>query len=167
MPLAIRPARPADLDTLVAIEQGAFAGDRLSRRSLRTLTSSPTAAVLVAERSGEVAGYALVLFRHGTRTARLYSLAAAPGQRGVGAPLLAACEAAAMARGATAMHLEVRADNLRAVDLYRRSGYEQRDEVPSYYEDGEAALRFGKVLTATAAPPGPPGRPADACVQRF
>ena len=160
MPLAIRPARPADLEALLAIEQEVFVWDRLSRRSLRHFLSSDTAAVLVAEESGRLAGYALVLFRRHAHAARLYSIAAAPGRRGVGTPLLAACEALAASRGATALRLEVRADNRRAIEFYRRAGFEPRGARPAFYEDGEMALCFGKALTL--APPGPPGASPDA-----
>lgn len=162
MPLAIRPARPADLDALLAIEQAVFVWDRLSRRSLRHFLNSDAAGVLVAEEAGRLAGYALVLFRRHAHTARLYSIAAVPGRIGVGGPLLAACEALALSRGATALRLEVRADNRRAIDLYRRCGFAQRDETRDYYEDGETALRFEKALASAFAPSGPPGHSADA-----
>ncbi len=159
MPLDIRPARPADLDALVAIEERVFPGDRLSRRSFLRLLTGATAAVLVAEEAGRVAGYALVLFRRGSDAARLYSIAVAPGVVGVGKLLLSACEALAARRGARSLRLEVRCDNDRAVALYRRNGYAEFDRVPAYYEDGEMALRFRKELAAPA-PPGPPGQPA-------
>ena len=94
----IRPATGADLEALVALEQHAFATDRISRRGFRRFVGSDSAAVLVAEIDGCLAGYALVLFRAGNAIARLYSIAVAPtfAGRGVGATLLAAAEAAAI-----------------------------------------------------------------------
>jgi ribosomal protein S18 acetylase RimI-like enzyme len=161
MPLEIRPARPADLDAIFAIEQAVFAGDRLSRRSFVSLMTGGTAVLVVAEAAGRVAGYGLVLFRRGSRVARLYSIAVAPGVSGVGAQLLRACEAAATQRGAGAIRLEVRADNARAIALYRRGGYAECGRVASYYHDGETALRFEKGLAPAASPPGPPGKPTE------
>jgi ribosomal protein S18 acetylase RimI-like enzyme len=160
MPLAIRPARPADLDALLAIEQAVFVWDRLSPRSFRHFLRSETAGLLVAEDSGRLAGYALVLFRRRAHAAHLYSVAAAPGRSGVGGPLLAACEALAVSRGAMALRLEVRADNVRAIEFYMRHGYERRGDRPAFYEDGEVALCFDKALTL--APPGPPRLAPDA-----
>src|SRR5512132_2007913 len=78
----VRPAQAADLDALLALESQAFRTDRISRRSFRRLLAAPSAAVMVAEHGGEIAGYALVLFRNGTPIARLYSIAVAPDAAG-------------------------------------------------------------------------------------
>ena len=70
---------------------------------------SPSADVIVAQDDTGLAGNAIVLFRPRSLIARLYSIAVAPamGGRGVGAMLLAAAEAAALARGCRAIRLEV------------------------------------------------------------
>ena len=77
----------------------------MSRRTFRRFLGSPLAATIVAELHGKLAGYALVLFRSGSATARLYSIAVAPhaGGRRIGATLLEAAEQAAIARGASAL----------------------------------------------------------------
>jgi ribosomal protein S18 acetylase RimI-like enzyme len=152
-PATIRPATSEDVAAILAIEHDAFAGDRLSPRSLRRLIKSPSAAVLVAERNGAPAGYALVLFRRGTFVGRLYSLAVAEefAGRGIGSRLLAAAEQEALARDCLFMRLEVRAKNRRAAALYERSGYRQIGNIPDYYQDGATALRFEKWLASTAS----------------
>ena len=61
--LALRPGALADLEALLDLETRAFAGDRLSRRSLRRLLGRPSAHLIVAESEGRLVGYALVLFR--------------------------------------------------------------------------------------------------------
>lgn len=144
----IRPARITDLDALSSIENAVFETDRLSRRSFRRLLKSGTVSLIVATRQDAPAGYALVLYRKGGRTARLYSLAVAPAYRsfGYGRLLLDAAEKAASARGYRALRLEVREDNARAIGLYEGAGYRRRDRVPDYYQDGAAALRFEKSL---------------------
>jgi len=151
-PDAIRPATPADLPGLVALERGAFSGDRLSARALARLLAAPTAALLVAGREGAPRAAALVLFRAGSEVGRLYSIAVSASSRGagLGSRLLAACEAEAAARGRRRMRLEVRADNAAARRLYERSGYRAIGLRPAYYEDGAAALRFEKPLGPAA-----------------
>jgi ribosomal protein S18 acetylase RimI-like enzyme len=146
----VHPARANDLDSLVAIEAAAFRTDRLSRRSLRRLIASPSAAVLIAELAGAVVGYCIVLFRAYSDSARLYSIAVAPPYAGggFGVSLLRAAELEATARERQYLRLEVRADNTRAIGLYRRAGYHQFGKKPGYYEDGMAALLFRKVLFA-------------------
>jgi ribosomal protein S18 acetylase RimI-like enzyme len=148
MPADTRTARASDVDDLAAIENAVFEGDRITRKSFRRLIRRETAAVLVAERGKALAGYCVVLFRSDSAAARLYSIAAAPGAAGIGRPLLTAAEQAAAAHGRDRLRLEVRDDNLRAIDLYERSGYRRTGEIAGYYADGVTALRYEKQLAA-------------------
>jgi len=147
MQAKFRAAAAADIGVLSDLENRSFLTDRISRSSFRRLVASPSAAVTVASFGTAIAGYALVLFRAGSRIARLYSLAVAPEFRGLGRDLLDAAEASAASRGCRALRLEVREDNPRAINLYERSGYRQFGERPDYYADGTTALRFEKDLT--------------------
>jgi len=149
----LRQAEEADLDALDALEHRVFATDHLSRRSLRHFLRSPTAAVIVAEHDGDLAGTAIVLFRPRSSVARLYSIAVAPhlGGRGLGPMLLAAAEAAAVERGCGAIRLEVHETNAAAISRYRKSGYREFGRQARYYEDGGDALRFEKPLAPAAA----------------
>jgi [ribosomal protein S18]-alanine N-acetyltransferase len=145
----VRRATPTDLTTLLALEQSAFTGDRLSRAQYRRHLASASALVLVAQDgAGAVLGSALLLFRRGSTLARLYSIASAPAARGrgVGATLLAAAEAAARERGCRALRLEVRVDNGAAIGLYERAGYLRIGRYGAYYDDGADAWRYEKVL---------------------
>jgi ribosomal protein S18 acetylase RimI-like enzyme len=146
--IRMRPAARGDLDGLLALERRAFAHDRISRRSFRRFLTSATAATIVAEQEGELAGYAVVLFRPGTVVARLYSIAVAAeaAGRGIGPMLLAAGEKAAIQRGCALMRLEVREDNAAAIARYRKSEYRQFGRRAKYYADGADALRFEKRL---------------------
>lgn len=145
----VRPATPADLDALVALEHAAFRTDRMSRRSFRGFLTSPQAAMIAADLDGKLVGYALVLFRAGSALARLYSIAVAPhaGGRGLGAKLLDAAEQAAVARGAAMMRLEVHEANAAAISRYRKSGYREFGRHHEYYGDKGHALRFDKRLS--------------------
>lgn len=143
--LAVRRAERRDLDALVELEQG-FPGDRISRASLSRLLGRDSAVVLVAEQDGRVIGDAIVLFRTGFRTARLYSMIVSPQHRGKGVAraLLAEAESAARERGTVSLRLEVREDNTPAIALYASEGYEVIGGAPDYYEDGSAAVRMRK-----------------------
>jgi [ribosomal protein S18]-alanine N-acetyltransferase len=159
--IRIRRAKPRDMDALMDLEHRVFATDRLSRRSLRHLLHAPTAEVLVADADGRFAGTAIVLFRAGSRLARLYSVAVAPhmGGRGIAALLLDAAEDRARARKCRAIRLEVHETNHRAISRYHKSGYREFGRHPAYYEDGGDALRFEKPIVRET--PGPRvGNPA-------
>ena len=151
--MRVRRAEPGDVDALIKLEHRVFATDRLSRRSLRRLLDSPSAAVLVAVENAQLAGIAIVLFRARSAVARLYSIAVAPhvGGRGVAAMLLDAAEEAALARGCRTMRLEVHRANHAAISRYRKSGYREFGRYRAYYEDGADALRFEKRLRGDAA----------------
>ena len=151
--MRVRRAEPGDVDALIKLEHRVFATDRLSRRSLRRLLDSPSAAVLVAVENAQLAGIAIVLFRARSAVARLYSIAVAPhvGGRGVAAMLLDAAEEAALARGCRTMRLEVHRANHAAISRYRKSGYREFGRYRTYYEDGADALRFEKRLRGDAA----------------
>jgi ribosomal-protein-alanine acetyltransferase len=144
----IRNARQEDLDQLAAIEAASFARDQLSRRSMRRLLGSPSAAFRVATRRARVLGYHVLLFRAGSRAARLYSIAVSPDARGegVGDALLADAETIAARGGCAAVRLEVRVRNAAAKRLYERAGYRTFGRHRHYYADNADALRYEKPL---------------------
>ncbi len=90
----IRAARLTDIDALARLEAESFASDKLSRRSFLRFAKSPSAAFLVAcraERRERPIGYAVLLFRRGGRSARLYSIAVAAEDAGRGVGSQAPC----------------------------------------------------------------------------
>ncbi len=142
----VRPAAPADLDALLALEVG-FPGDRLSRRALRRHLHSPRAVCLVAALDGGLAGYVLLLRRRDSEWWRVYSLIRAPeAPPGTGRRLLEAAIAAARQGRARGLRLEVRADNAPARRLYDGLGFTLFATVAAYYEDGATALRMALPL---------------------
>ena len=143
----IRPARFGDLDALVRLEADFPVVDQFDRRTWKRLFAG-NSLVLVVEHNGDVAGALVLLFRTGTRIARLYSISVAHQVRGQGVArlLLAAAEDAAMQRRCSALRLEVRASNSQARRLYDRAGFRVMHRVDNYYPDGETALRMEKVL---------------------
>lgn len=160
MTIRLRPATSHDLDALYRLEQGAFTGDRFSRRQLWHLLNRAHAETWVIEEvecpeallPGRLLGYGTLLFRQGSRRARLYSFCVHPDARGggLGRRLLEALEAAVKARGIERLGLEVRADNRVALGLYRRMGFRLERWLPAYYEDGCAGWQMVKGLEPDA-----------------
>lgn len=153
---AFRDANPEDLTSLVAIENAAFATDRLSRRQFRWMLSRANAALRILEIDGAVAGYLLLLFHRGTSLARLYSIALSDGHRGggLGAVMLAEAERVALARDCVRLRLEVHPDNAAAIRLYRAAGYRPFGVFADYYQDHSDALRFEKRIRLMPDPIG-------------
>lgn len=146
--LQIRPARLADLDGLVSLENASFETDRLSRRSFRHWLTTDHCALLIAEEQDRLAGYILIIYHPGTRLGRIYSLAVAPETRGRGVAkmLMAAGEQAAKEDGRLHLRLEVSVDNIPAIRLYESLGYQQFGIYRDYYEDHKDALRYQKQI---------------------
>ena len=153
MALFSRVALPGDIPALVALEHQCFSSDRLSSRSFHWMISRAHGQLRVAEQDGQLLGYALVLFRRGSRLARLYSIAIAARARGLGLgrQLLSHVEACAVAHGCTNLRLEVRTDNPGALALYERNGYRRFAQVNDYYADHTPALRLEKTLVRPPA----------------
>jgi ribosomal protein S18 acetylase RimI-like enzyme len=120
----IQEAVVEDLDALVTIENRIFNADRLSRRSLRYLLTRANATTFVDKEQEDVRGYAIVLYNTGTSLARLYSLGVDPDFRGhgIGAKLLEVAEQDARNNDCVTMRLEVRSDNVSAINLYKKQG---------------------------------------------
>jgi ribosomal protein S18 acetylase RimI-like enzyme len=146
--IGIERALPADLEALLAIEAACFSSDRLSRRSFKRWLRRTDCVFLVARDGAALAGYCLVLLRRGTRLARLYSLAVAPGYQGLGLArrLLQQAERDTRTTGALYLRLEVASSNSAAIALYRQLGYSQFGLYHDYYEDHDDALRMEKCI---------------------
>ena len=145
----IRPATMDDLKALLALEESAFSGDRLNRRSFRRAISSTGSSLLVAVGNEQnLLGYALLHLRQGTRLARLYSLAVSPKARGlgIGKQLIQACEHKAIKKGKNLLRLEVSDVNKSAIALYQAMGYREFGHYDAYYEDQTDAIRMQKPL---------------------
>jgi ribosomal protein S18 acetylase RimI-like enzyme len=148
----IRAAELSDLDTLVALEERCFEGDRLDRANLRHALASLTMLGLVEEDEERVRGYVLLRFRRQSTRVRILSLAVDPEARrlGVATALLEQVEAAARDGGATELVLELREDNTAALALYRSLGFSQTGTLLGYYHDRSDALRLSKPLLPAA-----------------
>ncbi|MFZ4789578.1 MAG: peptidase C39 family protein [Candidatus Competibacteraceae bacterium] len=144
----LRCATLDDIPALLTVETQCFTTDRLSRRSFRHLLTRGHAVTLLDEHDGQMRGYVLLLFSRSASMARLYSIAVHPDFAGrrVSDRLLENAESAALEHDCVSMRLEIRRDNPASLALFRRHGYRQFKEVPDYYEDHMAALRFEKRL---------------------
>lgn len=136
--LQVRPSRASDLEPAAALSAKCFARGS-TVEELRGELASEAAAVWVAARGGRLVGYAVL--RVVADEAELHAIGVAPEARGAGVAtaLLRRVLEDAAARGARAVHLEVRASNEAARRLYARAGFETVGLRRRYYADGEDA----------------------------
>ena len=141
--IELRAADARDIDVVTAIMQAAFDpryGEAWTAAQCLGMLTLPGVWLTIAEIDARPAGFALA--RTVIDDAELLLIATLPAMRGrgVGGALLRSVAADARTRGATRLHLEVRANN-DAVRLYLREGFAQVGTRPAYYR-GKAGDQY-------------------------
>jgi [ribosomal protein S18]-alanine N-acetyltransferase len=151
----------ADLDGVLDLEFALFGDEAWSRQMLAgELAQQPgNRYYLVAEDEGTLVGYAGLLVAGGQADVLTIAVATIRWGQGIGSALIEALLAEAMRRACTEMFLEVRADNLRAQQLYRRWGFSEIGIRRGYYQpSGTDAIVMRRDLPG----PGPDGQASNA-----
>ena len=151
--VTLRPMTAADIPAVHALEVRLFPVDAWPLQMfIDELSQTDTRHYLVAEADGGIVGYAGLMCIE--PIADVQTIAVVPEQegRGIGSALLTRLIAESRRRRAADVLLEVRADNPRAQQLYRRFGFEQIHIRPRYYRDGVDALIMRLTLTGPATP---------------
>ncbi len=165
--MIFRKAHAGDVEAIKRIEHRSFgrAEERFHRRQIASLAANPRAIVLIAQDdappraacphgtagSGRRLGWGAALVRRhrtgggrATCTGRIYAVAVDPDGRGmgVGQKLMTELLDGLRRRGARRVFLEVRADNVAAIALYRKLGFVEVGRFYHYYATGMHALRM-------------------------
>ena len=154
-PFRIVSATDAHLAEMLEINREAAAYDLISRRSFKRFVHHEQAVCDVLEAEVSVAGrlewktvgYAILLFRKGTKLARLYSLAIAPGyqQLGWGGVLLRHVEA--LAQEEHSLYLRVDVPNFNhTIEFFKHHGYVKLGLKTAYFDDLGDAFTLQKQL---------------------
>jgi GNAT superfamily N-acetyltransferase len=164
--IALRPATPADVPTLLALIRGIADYERLSREVEATeallrehgFGPRPVFEAILAEREGRAVGFALYFFSFSTFKARptlyLEDLFVVPEERrgGIGSRLLTRLAQIAVERACGRMEWSVLDWNTPARDLYFKLGAKAMDEWTVFRMTPDA---FGR-LAREGVPGGPP-----------
>ena len=134
MTVELRAMTEADLDAVLVLEEDLFAPDTWTASMYRDeLRQRDTRHYLVAENGAGVIGWAgLIAYDDEAHVATLGVTKALQGE-GVGSLLLDDLLAEADRRSPVVL-LEARADNERAIGLYRRRGFTEIGRRPRYYQ---------------------------------
>lgn len=145
----MRKAQLRDLTRLVELENSTFDYDQLSRRNFQWMIKKGHSLFLVQEYKSEIIGYGLVLMNSGTSLARLYSICTRKDfqGKGLGTQMLTELEKRLVEDDNCAyLRLEVKANNPKAIKLYKKLGYVKFTEKEDYYDDGSTAFCFEKQI---------------------
>ncbi|MDI6820277.1 MAG: ribosomal protein S18-alanine N-acetyltransferase [Candidatus Hodarchaeaceae archaeon] len=132
--------REGDMQAILDIEYRCFP-DPYPLSLLNRLREMHPDGFLVAELDGEVVGYIIGVIRWGA-SGHILAIAVDPPyrRRGIGSALIVNMLDRLKAKGAKGVRLEVRKSNFAARQFYLGLGFNEREEIPYYYEDGEAAV---------------------------
>lgn len=135
----VRPARVSDIDDLMSIETASYTEPFSEEIFLEFLHDKSTICA-VAERDGQIIGYALVAVN--LQLSQLLSIAVAPEHRsnGVARRLLANVMEHCRTSGAENIRLEVRSANYPARKLYEAMGFSLIGLRNKYYGDDDALV---------------------------
>jgi ribosomal-protein-alanine N-acetyltransferase len=135
--MLLRPATPADLPAIRALEQSAETAAHWSARDYEALFASdaPKRLALVAEEQSEFCAF--IIANCATDDWEIENLVVDPKYRhqGIATQLVREVVQRAQAVHATSVLLEVRESNLAARQLYRKAGFIEAGRRPDYYRD--------------------------------
>jgi [ribosomal protein S18]-alanine N-acetyltransferase len=138
--VVLRPMTMADLDEVVELEHRVFEAEAWTRQMLAgELEQQPASRYyVVADHNGRVAGYAGLLAAGWQADVVTIAVAADRWGQGIGSALLEALLDEAARRGCREVFLEVRTDNRRAQELYRRHWFTEIGIRKGYYQPSGA-----------------------------
>ncbi len=153
----LRQFNPADLEAVISINRVCLPENYAPYFFIDTFNTFPEAFV-VAESQGRVVGYVMCRFEHGfsdlkklrfARKGHIISVAVMPEFRnlGIGHSLVEQAMSSLASRQVDECYLEVRVNNLLAINLYKGMGFEIARTIPRYYFDGFDAFVMAKSLT--------------------
>lgn len=150
MSVALRPMTAADLPEVVVLERAVFGDEAWSTQMLLSELAERSRYYLVAAEDGRIVGYGGLLGAGEQGDVVTLAVAVSHWGHGIGSTLLKALIAEAVRRGFAELFLEVRTDNARAQQLYRRYGFTEIGIRRGYYQpSGADALVMRRSLAGT------------------
>ncbi len=139
--VVLAPMRRRHLRGVLRIEEGAYPRPWSMSLFLSELALGGQRTYLVAKVGGKVVGYGGVMYVLPDAHITTIAVDEPARRQAVGTRLLLALARAAVAKGATALTLEVRTSNAGAQELYRRFAFAPAGVRKNYYADtGEDAI---------------------------
>jgi ribosomal-protein-alanine N-acetyltransferase len=137
MDMKIEDVSISNLGKLYEIEKQCFEQEALTKQQLAYLLTDYNAIGLAARVNGEIAGFAIarVDIRRNEQFGHIVTVDAAPAYRrkGIAQKLLHEVETILRERGIKECRLEVRENNVVALNLYKKLGYIEIGKLEKYY----------------------------------
>lgn len=149
--VAVRRAKPSDLEEICRIEDECFGDDAFPQLYMRSFLEADFFITLVVLLGDKIVGYvvgAIETFRD-KDAGHIYSIGVKPEYRGmgIGSRLLEAIERELKEAGAEICYLEVGVNNTAAINLYLKHNYRPLERLKNYYGFGRDGMRMIKKLS--------------------
>ena len=143
--IEILPATWRDLKDIHQLEKTCFQVDAWPLLDILGVLTIPQIIRYKAQHGGKLIGFIAVDLRRAQATAWIATLGVLPDKRrrGIASRLLEKCEESV---NLPLIRLCVRENNLPAIQLYLKFGYQQVETWKKYYRGGDNALVFEKVV---------------------
>ena len=138
--VTLRAMRWPDIEAVHAIETAVFEVDPWSAEQFWGELAQPTREYVVAEDDGVIIGYAGAYLLPPDSDVQTIAVSPTAQGRGLGRALLEELIAIAARHECTQLLLEVRSDNVSAIGMYERFGFESISRRRDYYASGVDAL---------------------------
>jgi ribosomal-protein-alanine acetyltransferase len=151
--ITIEDASLRCLDRLYEIERECFKNEAFTKQQIAQLLTHQNSISLVAKDNHEIIGFVIgmVYLREGKLTGHILTIDVYPSHRrmGIGVKLLQEIEKIFGEKKVKVCCLEVREDNIAALNLYQKLGYKKVGKLKNYYKNAHGIL-FEKVLMELA-----------------
>ena len=150
MVLTIEKASIKHLDRLYEIEIKCFGREAFTKQQIAYMLADSNSVSLVSKVRGEIVGYVIgkTYVDKKSATGHILTIDVSPKHRrkGIGQRLLQEIEKIFKGKGVKICCLEAREDNIAALNLYQKFGYEKAGRLEYYYGNAHG-IHLRKVLT--------------------
>jgi ribosomal-protein-alanine acetyltransferase len=137
MTLTIEDASTRHLDRLYEIETECFKKEAFAKQQIARLLADYNSVSLVAKLNGEIVGFiiGMICFERNSFVGHILTIdvSVAHRQKKIAEKLMQEIEKIFKEKGAGSCHLEVREDNIAALNLYKKLGYKNIAKLKNYY----------------------------------
>jgi ribosomal-protein-alanine acetyltransferase len=137
MTVTLQDASVKCLERLYEIEKECFVEEAFTKKQISLLLTDYNSVSLMANEDGEIVGFIVgMIYPDGkVVNGHILTIDISPSHRrkGVGQMLLREMESIFIQKGVQACLLEVREDNVAAISLYNKLGYEEIGRLENYY----------------------------------
>ena len=132
--LNVRSIKNSDVETVARLEKLYFT-DAWSEKSILETMQQTQAFVLIAEEDSELIGYCIVYFALDEAEIARIAVEVSRRKQGVGQELLRAVCREGIQKGVERILLDVRENNLSALNLYRNFGFKEDGVRKNFYQN--------------------------------